>query len=199
MVLPSGQSPVFKKCIKEFPVWRATCKTPVIKYHVPEVQILFERPHPSSDGVRLYSTVDPPTTELQPKSILEMRFCMFITIDFKTIEIAVELNTTVTAGRLWELIPFRSTANRWGSSLYFDTPLVCGIEQPTLDVSAGDVAYWPGGQALMIFFGPTPLSEVAKPLPPQLVTVIGRISGESSRLAAVDDRTAVSVHGIPSP
>ena len=40
----------------------------------------------------------------------------------------------------------------------------------------GDVCYWPQGEALCIFFGPTPASTDEKPRAASPVTVVGRIS-----------------------
>jgi len=44
-----------------------------------------------------------------------------------------------------------------------------------LKVKAGDIGYWPPGQALAIFFGPTPMSTGSDPVPASEVNLVGRI------------------------
>lgn len=71
--------------------------------------------------------------------------------------------------------PFESWARRWGDEVYFETPAVAGEEGARELVSVGDVAYWPPGRALCLFFGPTPISKPGEIRPASPVNVIGRV------------------------
>jgi len=45
----------------------------------------------------------------------------------------------------------------------------------TTRVKAGDIGYWPTGEALAIFFGKTPISTGDDPVPVSEVNIVGRI------------------------
>ena len=49
----------------------------------------------------------------------------------------------------------------------------------------GDVAYWPPGKALCLFFGPTPMSSGDEIRPASAVNVVGRLEGDATALNQV--------------
>ena len=49
----------------------------------------------------------------------------------------------------------------------------------------GDVAFWPPGQALCLFFGPTPASRGDEIRPASAVNVVGRLEGDATVLKRV--------------
>ena len=57
----------------------------------------------------------------------------------------------------------------------------------------GDLAFWPPGSALCLFFGPTPASRGDEIRPSSPVTVVGRIEGDPTVLRAVASGAAVLV------
>ena len=71
------------------------------------------------------------------------------------------------------------TASIWGDEVYFNVELEVGLENAVQDVEIGDVAFWPPGKAICIFFGPTPVSKGDKPRAYSPVNVFARIVGES--------------------
>lgn len=92
--------------------------------------------------------------------------------------IVLELDDSRSPGTVRQLlakIPFSVKINIWGKELYTDpTPVKAEEENASSAVELFDVAYWPPGQALCLFFGPTPLStDVIKPYSP--VNIIGKI------------------------
>ncbi|MEM3943302.1 MAG: cyclophilin-like fold protein, partial [Thermofilaceae archaeon] len=57
-----------------------------------------------------------------------------------------------TAEALLRALPFESRARRWGEEVYFESPVDAGEEDASELVEVGDVAYWPPGRALCLFF-----------------------------------------------
>ncbi len=90
----------------------------------------------------------------------------------------VELGDGPTAEEIWEWLPFEGRASLWGDEIYFEIPVSMEFEDVAREtVEVGDVCYWPQGEALCVFFGPTPASTDEKPRAASPVTVVGRISG----------------------
>jgi len=114
-----------------------------------------------------------------------------ITIKASTIEVQAELNNTRTAKALFRILPMKAKVNTWGDEIYFDVPLNIQIEDGRQVVEMGDVAYWPDGPSLCLFFGPTPASRGHEIRAASPVTVLGRIAGDPKILKSV--RTGVEV------
>ena len=82
-------------------------------------------------------------------------------------------------------LPIESTALRWGDEIYCETNIDINLENPQETVEKGDVAYWPPGKAICIFFGPTPISSGDEIRPASPVNVWGKILGEIENLKNV--------------
>jgi hypothetical protein len=83
-----------------------------------------------------------------------------IRIEFDGAHVTAELLDTPTADAIWEALPVDSTASVWGDEVYFDCGVSVGEEgDARVLVSAGEIAYWPPGDAIAIGFGPTPISK----------------------------------------
>jgi hypothetical protein len=90
--------------------------------------------------------------------------------------ITIELNDSATARQLAEKAPFDAPAQIWGDEIYFSSPVEADNDAGDAAVVAvGDVAYWPPGKAVCLFFGPTPASTDERPVAASPVTVLGRI------------------------
>ncbi len=100
-------------------------------------------------------------------------------IKIGTVEAIAELNNTPTAQAMWAALPLKAKAELWGEEIYFPIPVYTELEAGTTQVKVGDVAYWPKGNALCIFFGPTPISRKDEIRPASAVTVVGRIIGDA--------------------
>lgn len=72
-------------------------------------------------------------------------------------------------------LPLSGEAARWGDELYFATPIDVPEEVPQVEVPVGAVAYWPQGNALCLFWGPTPASRGDEPRAASDVNVVATI------------------------
>ncbi len=115
------------------------------------------------------------------------------------VEVLAELNQSRTAAALLAILPVKARASTWGDEIYFDVPLTEEIEHGTEVVAMGDVAYWPDGPSLCLFFGRTPASRGDEIRAASAVTVVGRIIGDATVLKAVRSGTAITVEKSPTP
>lgn len=89
-------------------------------------------------------------------------------------------------------LPLSGDAARWGDELYFSTPVDVPAEDTRTEVPVGAVAYWPQGDALCLFWGPTPASEGAQPRAASPVNVVAMLDDVAS-LDDVGNRATVTV------
>ena len=79
-------------------------------------------------------------------------------------------------------LPIEVKINRWGDELYTD-PTTIDVEMDDnakTEVNELDVAYWPEGRAICLFYGLTPISKTEKILTYSPVNVIGKIIDDFS-------------------
>lgn len=116
-----------------------------------------------------------------------------IRITAGSISAVARLGASRTADAVWDALPLAGRARRWGDEIYFEIGLALPAEDGREAVEVGDVAYWPPGQALCLFFGPTPASEGAQPRAASPVNVFGRVEGDATAFRAVRDGTHITV------
>jgi uncharacterized protein len=109
------------------------------------------------------------------------------------IDLQAELNNTKTATALYDILPLEGKANTWGEEIYFPIPLDLEIEDGKEIVEMGNLGYWPDGNSLCIFFGPTPASRKNEIRAASPVTVIGRLTGNPRLLKQISSGTMVIV------
>jgi len=90
-----------------------------------------------------------------------------------------------TARAVWEKLPIESKVNTWGDEIYFSIPVYLGEENTQETVELGDLGYWPPGNSLCIFFGPTPISREGEIRPADPVNVFGKVKGDPKILKKV--------------
>ncbi len=73
--------------------------------------------------------------------------------------ITARLLDTPTAEFLWAAAPFESRAALWGDEVYFQVPFLAEREADARDVlQPGEIAFRHDGGAVILAFGPTPVS-----------------------------------------
>lgn len=107
-------------------------------------------------------------------------------------ELYSELNPETFEALIGSL-PIESTVETWGKEVYFEVPVSVGRKNAKREVSIGDIAYWPDGRCLCIFFGPTPISVDEKPIAASPVNVVGRVISGLDILSRVEDGVKVKV------
>ena len=109
------------------------------------------------------------------------------------IEVSGELNDSGTASLVWSGLPIHASASTWGDEIYFRTPIQAEEENAQEVVNMGDVGYWPPGQALCLYFGPTPASRGGEIRPASPVNVVGSLHGDPTVLKRVRSGSPVRV------
>lgn len=82
-------------------------------------------------------------------------------------------------------LPLDGEATRWGDELYVSVPVDVPPENAREVVPEGAIAYWPAGNALCLFWGPTPASEDDEPRAAAPVNVVARVE-DVSPLSGLD-------------
>ncbi|MEW6572349.1 MAG: cyclophilin-like fold protein [Bacillota bacterium] len=108
------------------------------------------------------------------------------------VTVEAELNDSETAKAIWDALPIKGRVNTWGEEIYFYIQLTLQPESPQELVAMGDVAYWPDGPALCIFFGPTPASRGDEIRPASPVNVFGTVLGDPTTLRQVHDGAEIT-------
>lgn len=94
-----------------------------------------------------------------------------------------ELTDTALAKAVADKLPIETAPSEWGDEFYFGISVRSGLDETaTKNVKIGDIGFWPPGNAMAIFFGPTPMSVGNDPVPASAVNLIGRITGDATLL-----------------
>ena len=118
-----------------------------------------------------------------------------ITVDGK--KITARLNESSTARAFFQLLPMKISMSRWGDEYYGDCGLELQLEDDArAEMEVGELALWPQGGALCIFFGPTPASIDEKPRAISPVNPIGHIEGDTEFLKDLSSSITVQVEAL---
>ena len=100
-----------------------------------------------------------------------------------------------TVKAILDNLPIEVKINRWGDELYTDkTSIVAEEENAQSVVKPLDVAYWPEGNALCLFYGSTPISKSPDEiLPYSPVNIVGKILTKDDILEEFKDHSTVVI------
>ena len=107
-------------------------------------------------------------------------------------------NSPKTCKDILDSLPFSVSAQLWGEEIYTDES---SITQPEENAKAlvelDDVAYWPSGKAMCLFFGPTPIGKKGEIKPYSPVNVVGKITNpDKTILSKIKDGVKISFEKI---
>lgn len=122
---------------------------------------------------------------------------MDVTMSFDgrvALQVRLRGDDTPTTSALMASLPFESSANRWGDEVYFEAPFHVLLEKDAREeMEVGDVAFWPDGSALALFFGPTPVSVDDRPRAYSKCNIVGRVVEDVRKLELVKQGARVRV------
>ena len=65
----------------------------------------------------------------------------------------IRIKSPLTAESIWRSIPVSGKASVWmNAEVYFPAGIKRGLEKATRKVEQGDIAYWPLGDAICVFY-----------------------------------------------
>ncbi len=117
-----------------------------------------------------------------------------IKISVDRIQLDAQLFDTDCARAISTILPITTKPSVWGDEFYFEIPVTEALDETaTTKVSVGDIGYWPPGSALAIFFGPTPMSQGAEPVPASAVNLVGRVDGDPKILKTAKNPSKIGI------
>lgn len=114
------------------------------------------------------------------------------------VSVTATLEDNPMADAFWAALPIDGRAQLWGDEIYFSTPVraPANAGEGAETVELGAVAFWPPGNALCLFFGPTPMSANGEIRPASAVHVMGRIDGDPTVLKRAPSGKRVRVERV---
>lgn len=98
-----------------------------------------------------------------------------VLVDGETLRAEWAESNPETRAAVESALPIEGSANRWGEELYFRGGIDAPVESTDVAVEPGTLAYWPEGQAICLFWGPTPASVDDEPRAASPVAVLAHV------------------------
>ncbi len=122
---------------------------------------------------------------------------MDVILEIGGVRLVGRLLEAPAASALARRLPLELSAERWGDEYYGDIGeglgSFSGAKIELLEV--GDLAYWEPGNALCLFFGPTPASRGSKPQAASPVFRVGRLEGDWPAVKALGRSVRIRLGG----
>ena len=90
-----------------------------------------------------------------------------------------------TVDAILKKLPIEGRAALWKQEVYFEIPIAAGEEKAKTTVKKGDLAYWPMGKALCIFYGESQ--------PYSAVNIAGQVTKNLERFSKVKSGAVIKV------
>ena len=117
-----------------------------------------------------------------------------IIFEFEKLSIEGELNDSPTSKALINSLPIEGISQIWGDEIYFSTSISKENDEWAKEtVDLGDIAFWRPGNAICLFFGPTPMSKGDEIRPASATNVMGKIIGDLEELKTINSGDNVKV------
>ena len=119
---------------------------------------------------------------------------MKIDIKVNDIQLQARLLANPSAEKIKTVLPLEGRSHVWGEEIYFEIPVQAEQEADAVEeVTVGTLAYWPPGQALCIFFGPTPVSTGDAPRAYSAVNIVGEVIGDPRALKTISEGDLIRI------
>lgn len=107
------------------------------------------------------------------------------------------LNDTASAEALVQALPVTGHGSRWGQEIYFAAPVAVNTDDPQAEiVEVGTLAYWPPGDAICLFWGPTPASSDQRPCAASPVILLGQFQIDAEALNRVPNGAVIRIEAL---
>jgi hypothetical protein len=111
-----------------------------------------------------------------------------------SVRVRLRFADTDTAARIWAALPIHSTAETWGASMHFETPVETGRDRTAkLNGVADEVYFWAEDDRILLAWGPTPISRPSEIRLPRPCNVWATVLDDASVLARVTPGEKVSL------
>lgn len=110
------------------------------------------------------------------------------------VKLVAQLYENLTGKKVLDHLPIESKARKWGDEIYF--PVDFHIEkspEAKTTIEVGEIAFWPDGDCICIFFGPTPVSTGPEPKAISPVNVFGRLIEPWNEIKLIKEGSLVLV------
>lgn len=113
-----------------------------------------------------------------------VKYKVAIRLHDSTIQIELDdANSPNTVKEFVEKLPFTVSFNLWGDEIYSSkSPISQPEENAKSPVELNDVAYWPTGKAICLFYGSTPVGRPGEITPASPVNIVGKIVSPDKRI-----------------
>lgn len=120
-----------------------------------------------------------------------------IKIDASGHSIDAELSDSAAARAIASSLPLTAEMSRWGDEYYGSVEIDIAPDATAREImEIGDIAYWPPGKAVCIFFGRTPASTDARPKAASPVLPIGRVTAGLDRLPSLGKHATMKFQAV---
>lgn len=102
-----------------------------------------------------------------------------VTVGDRTLDATWTDENPRTRDAVADALPLAGGASRWGDELYVRYEVDVPPENTRERVAVGTLAYWPQGNAVCLFWGPTPASDGDEPRAASPVNAFARVEDVS--------------------